>query len=161
MSGDNSCLPGRKEDILKKKMERKGWLRSLIAGCMILFILFTCLPADWNLSAGTVYAAGTDGTLAAPDGDADPSGGSMQKGESNRVGADKAAGGEGTAAQTPADERDTAAQNTAAGERDTAAHPAVNIVDTIGKGLALSHQKGHQLGRVGPAHAELGELLVL
>ena len=121
MSGDNSCLPGRKEDILKKKMERKGWLRSLIAGCMILFILFTCLPADWNLSAGTVYAAGTDGTLAAPDGDADPSGGSMQKGESNRVGADKAAGGEGTAAQTPADERDTAAQNTAAGERDTAA----------------------------------------
>ena len=106
---------------MKKKMERKGWLRSLIAGCMILFILFTCLPADWNLSAGTVYAAGTDGTLAAPDGDADPSGGSMQKGESNRVGADKAAGGEGTAAQTPADERDTAAQNTAAGERDTAA----------------------------------------
>ena len=76
---------------MKKKMERKGWLRSLIAGCMILFILFTCLPADWNLSAGTVYAAGTDGTLAAPDGDADPSGGSMQKGESNRVGADKAA----------------------------------------------------------------------
>ncbi len=46
-------------------------------------------------------------------------------------------------------------------ERDTAAHTAVNIVDTIGKGLALSHQKGHQLGRVGLAHAELGELLVL
>jgi hypothetical protein len=124
LRGEIPCLPGRKEDILKKKMERKGWLRSLIAGCMILFILFTCLPADWNLSAGTVYAAGTDGTLAAPDGDADPSGGSMQKGESNRVGADKAAGGEGTAAQTPADERDTAAQNTAAGERDTAAQKA-------------------------------------
>ena len=92
---------------MKKKMERKGWLRSLTAGCMILFILFACLPADWNLSAGNVYAAGTDGTLAAPDGNTDPSGSSMQTEESNRAGADNAAGGE------EADEKDTAAQKAA------------------------------------------------
>jgi hypothetical protein len=167
MSGENSCLPGRKEDILKKKMERKGWLRSLIAGCMILFILFTCLPADWNLSAGNVYAAGTDGTLAAPDGNTDPSGSSMQTEESNRAGADNAAGGaeadeKDTAAQkAAADEKDTAAQNAAADEKDTGSQDAVpGNADTAAQSQAADTAAGGdgtQEGMSEPASENAGK----